>query len=318
MLASVIVCTYNRARLLERALRSLARQTAPAGEFEIIVVDDGSTDGTAELCSRAGREMTNLSYVAMGRNLGLAAAANSGIRRARGGLLLFTDDDCTPQEDWVKRLAASLERHPIAAGAIQSPVSNYIKLCHNISQFHPFMSRRREGWARSIAGGNMGIRRSLLEELGGFDETSQVPDMEFLFRAQAQGHRVRFAPRAVVIHDPDRTNLAAVLRIASDRASKMILLRNRFGALLKTPFVLRSPERILLAAPLIAMTGTLRVYWNNPALVPYFWTAPLIYAQKLAWCWGASQGLRRKPSAGLPRGSLEAIPGRNEKSSLGA
>lgn len=318
MLASVILCTYNRARLLERALRSLARQTAAPDEFEIVVVDDGSTDGTAEVCSRAGRDMPNLRYVALGRNCGLAAAANRGIRTAKGRLLLFTDDDCIAQKDWVKCLAAPLERYCITVGAIRSPISNYTKFCHNISQFHPFMCRRTEGWARSIAGSNIGIRRSLLEEMGGFDETSRVPDMEFLFRAWSRGHRVRFVPQALIVHDPDRTSLAAVLRVASEHASQTILLRNRFGDFLKTPFVLRSPELILLMAPLIALTATLRVYWSNRALVPYFWTAPLIYAQKLAWCWGASQGLRREPLAGLRPGRLKATPDRNEKSALGA
>ena len=293
MFASVILCTYNRARLLERALRSLACQTAASEQFEIVVVDDGSTDGTAEVCSRAARDLSNLKYVAMGKNLGLAAAGNRGIRSARGELLLFTDDDCIAQAHWVSSLAASLAQHPIAVGAIESPVSNYVKLCHNISQFHPFMKRRAEGWVGSIAGGNMGIRRSVIDEFGGFDETSPVPDIEFLFRAWSQGYRVHFTPRAVVIHDPDRTNLAAVLKVASEHASKTILLRNRFGSLLHTPFVLRSPELIILAAPLIASAGTLRVYLNNPGLVQYFWTAPLVYAQKLAWCWGAAQGLRK-------------------------
>jgi GT2 family glycosyltransferase len=291
MFASVILCTYNRVRLLERALRSLARQTVTSEQFEIVVVDDGSTDGTSELCHRAARSLSNLKYFSMGKNLGLAAAGNRGIRSAGGELLLFIDDDCIAQEDWVKHLAASLEQHPIVAGAIQSPVSNYIKFCYNISQFHPFMKRRTEGWARSIAGANMGIRRSVVEELGGFDEMSQVPDMEFLFRARLQEHLAHFAPKAVVIHDPDRTNLATVLKIASEHASKMILLRNRFGSLLHTPFVLRSPELILLAAPLIALAGTLGIYLNNSGLVQYLWTAPLVYAQKLAWCWGAAQGL---------------------------
>jgi GT2 family glycosyltransferase len=318
MLASVILCTHNRSRLLGRALRSLSRQTAAPDEFEIVVVDDGSTDGTAEVCSSAGRDMPNLRYAAMGRNCGLAAAANRGIRTAKGRLLLFTDDDCIAQRDWVKCLAASLERHPITVGAIQSPLSSYVQFCYNISQFHPFMSRPREGWARSIAGGNMGIRRSLLEQLGGFDEASRVPDMEFLFRAWSRGHRVRFVPRAVIIHDPDRTNLAAVLRNASEHASEMILLRNRFAALLRTPFLLRSPELVLLASPLIALTGTFRVYWNNPGLARYFWTGPLVFAQKLAWCWGASQGLRRKPPARPRLPSFEANPDRNEKSALGA
>jgi len=292
MFASVILCTYNRIHRLERALRSLACQTVPSEQFEIVVVDDGSTDGTAELCARAGRDLSNLKYVSMGKNLGLAAAGNRGLRSARGEVLLFIDDDCLAQEDWAEGMMSSLERHPLAAGAIQSPVSNYIKLCHNISQFHPFLKRRTEGWAGSIAGANMGIRRSVLEELGGFDEKSKVPDMELMLRARLKGHRVHFAARAVVIHDPDRTSLATVLKNASEHASNTILLRNKYDSLLHTPFVLRSPGLILLAAPLIALMVTLEIYANNSGLVKYFWTAPLVYAQKLAWCWGAARGLR--------------------------
>jgi GT2 family glycosyltransferase len=292
MFASVILCTYSRVHLLERVLRSLACQTAASEEFEIVVVDDGSTDGTAELCARAGRDLSNLKYVSMGKNLGLATAGNEGIRSARGEVLLFIDDDCLAQEDWVECMMSSLQRHPLAAGAIQSPVSNYIKLCHNISQFHPFMKRRTEGWAGAIAGANMGIRRSVLEQLGGFDEKSKVPDMELMLRARLKGHRVHFTPRAVVIHDPDRTGLATVLKNASEHASKTILLRKKYDSLMHTPFVLLSPGLILLAAPLIALMVTLAIYAHNSGLVKYFWTAPLVYAQKLAWCWGAARGLR--------------------------
>jgi GT2 family glycosyltransferase len=303
IVASVILCTFNRANMLACALRSLANQTATPEQFEVVAVDDGSIDGTAELCARTARSMPNLKYVSTGSNLGLAAAGNRGIRTARGGHLLFIDDDCIARENWVRELSAALEQHPIAAGAIQSPVSNYFKLSHNISQFHPFMGRRREGWARSIAGANMGVRRSVLEELGGFDETSRVPDMEFFFRAQLRGHRAYFVPRAIVLHEPDRTSLATVLKVASEHASHMILLRNRFESLLRTPFVLRSPGAILLAAPLIALARTLGIYLNSSGLVQYFWTAPLVYAQKLAWCWGAAKGLREahsKPSRPAP------------------
>ena len=292
MFASVILCTYNRVHLLERTLRSLACQTMTPEQFEIVVVDDGSTDGTPALCERAGRDFSNLRYVAVGKNLGLAAAGNRGLRSARGEVLLFIDDDCLALEDWVESLTSSLEQHPLATGVIQSPVSNYIKLCHNISQFHPFMKRRTEGWAGSIAGANMGIRRLVLEELGGFDEKSQVPDMELMLRARLKGHRVHFEPRAVVIHDPDRTSLATVLKNASEHASKTILLRKKYSSLLRTPFVLLSPGFILLAAPLIALMVTLKIYADGSGLVKYFWTAPLVFAQKLAWCWGAARGLR--------------------------
>jgi len=316
MLASVILCTYNRAHLLKRTLRSLARQTMAAEQLEVVVVDDGSSDGTAAVCERAGQSLSGMQYIPMSRNLGLAAAGNRGLRAARGDAFLFIDDDCIAQESWAERLTAALERHPLAAGAIQSPLSNYIKLGHNISQFHPFIERRREGWVRSIAGANMGIRRSLIEELGGFDERSEVPDMELLFRAWAKGHLVHFVPGAVILHDPDRANLANVLKHASERASKMILLRNKHGSLLRTPYLLRSPDLILLAAPLIALAVTLEIYAKNPGLVRYSWTAPLVFAQKLAWCWGASQGLRRDRQTGWPGRSPAAISGRSQQGAL--
>lgn len=150
------------------------------------------------------------------------------------------------------------------------------------------------------------MRRSLLEDLGGFDERSKVPDMELVLRARARGYRVHFAPRAVVLHDPDRTNLATVLKYSSEHASETILLRNKYSSLLRTPFVLRSSGLILPASPLIALLATLKIYASNPSLARYFWTAPLVYVQKLAWCWGAARGLsalsRKSPD---PKDSLK-------------
>ena len=295
MRTSVIICTYNRSRLLERTLHSLARQTAKPEAYEIIVIDDGSTDRTAGLCEEMRHDLPNMKCLSMTRNLGLAAAGNLGIRAAQGGALLFIDDDCVAQEDWVEHLTASLERESIVAGAITSPVSDPIKFCHNISQFHPFMNSRRAGEIRSIAGANMGIRRAVLDELGGFDEKSKVPDTELMLRARSRGYQIHFAPRAVILHDPDRTSLTAILKYSSEHARETILLRNKYRSLLKTPFVLRSPNLVLGFAPLIALSVTLMIYGRNPGLARYFWTVPLVYIQKLAWCWGAAGGLLAGP-----------------------
>ena len=316
MFASIILCTFNRARLLERSLRSLGRQTIAADQYEVIVVDDGSSDETPAVCERAGRSLPSLRYLPLGRNEGLAAAGNRGIAAARGEALLFIDDDCIAQENWAERLALSLERHPLVSGAIKSPLSSSIKLSHNISQFHPFMGRRAGVSLKSIAGANMGIRRALLSDLGGFDERSEVPDMEFLFRAWTKGYRVRFVPEAVILHDPARADLKTILRHSAGRASRMILLRNKYGSLLQTPFVLRSPDLILLAAPIIALKVTAGVYAHNRDLVRYSWTAPLVFAQKLAWCWGAAHGLRRDRETKAVRLGRAPILARSGKSQL--
>lgn len=126
MFVSVIICTYNRASSLKRTLQSLLHQTVPTEMFELIVVDDGSVDNTAEICQQMHVELPNLKYISAGTNIGLSSAANLGIKSSRGDYILFTDDDCLPKEDWIERMRAALEREDIVAGAVESPTSNYL------------------------------------------------------------------------------------------------------------------------------------------------------------------------------------------------
>lgn len=291
--ASVILCTFNRARLLRRALEGLGRQTLTLDRFEVVVVNDGSCDDTAEVCARAGEALPNLRAVSTGGNVGLAAAANLGVRAARGDHLLFTDDDCIAREDWAERTVDALRTSPIVAGAIASPRSPYLLLCHNVAQFHPFMGRRAAGPIGAIAGANMGWRRSILEELRGFDEASRTPDTELVLRARRRGYGVHFAPEAVVTHVPERATLRVLLAYAAEHAASTILLRQEYRALLRTPFVLRAPSLLLLLAPLIALKVTGHIYLSRRELRREWRTAPVVYGLKLAWCWGAAWGLWR-------------------------
>lgn len=293
MFISVIVCTYNRAHLLKRTLRSLADQTLGAGRYEIIIVDDGSEDKTASICEEMGAKIPNLRYLATGKNIGLASAGNVGISSARGTLVLFTDDDCIAQRDWIERMGTALAVAPVVAGAITSPVSDYLRLCHNIAHFYPFMPGRKAGPAEFIAGANMGFHRSVLEKLQGFEKGRRVAsDTEFALRARQSGYRIYFTPEAVVMHCPEYTTLPFVFRYAEHHASHTILLRNQYRALLETPAFFDSPGLILMASSLIALKVTLGIYLGNIELAKRFWTAPLVYGLKLAWCWGAARGLR--------------------------
>lgn len=297
--ASIIISTYNRSHLLKRLLLALPSQTLAPDSYEVLVVDDGSADDTADVCREMMGKITNLKYLSTRKNVGLPKAQNLAIREARGQHLLFTDDDCIPEKDWAVQLSSALDREPIVAGAINTTRSNFSTVCHNISEFHPFMPGRSAGYTAFIAGANMGLRRTVIKELGGFlEDRPCCPDMEMGLRARERGYAVYYDPAAVVTHDPERTNLKSIFKYSADHASSTILLRHKYQTVLRTPFILKSPALILAAAPVIALKVTAGIYLRNYRLARYIWTAPVIYALKLAWCWGAARGLRNRNDSG--------------------
>lgn len=276
---------------------SLARQSFAPSRLEVIVVDDGSEDDTADVCASMLGVLSNLRYVSMGENVGPARARNRGIELARGEYLLFTDDDCIAERNWVERMASALGREKIVSGAVESPSRSYLLLCHNISTLHAFMPGQAPGPKDFISGANMGFHRSVLAELGGFNEDFRVAeDLELVLRARSKGLCVYFCPKARVTHYPEKVSLGGIFRYAADHASKTILLRYAYRSFLRTPFVLRSPALLVAVAPLIALKVTVDIYLRNRSLARRIWTAPVVYALKVVWCLGAARGLQRRAS----------------------
>jgi GT2 family glycosyltransferase len=291
---SVIVATFNRAHLLARLLESLRRQTLPAECFEIIVVDDGSTDRTGEVIEQMRARMPNLRWKSLPANRGQASALNHGVHSAHCDYLLFTDDDCIAAPDWVERLGSAVRQHPYVTGAVACFESDFLGLVHHITEFHSVMSGRGRGKPQFVAGANMAIQRKTLETLGGFSRELLVAhDMEFCLRFRSTGRRVYFASDAVVLHDPERRSLRKLLEYSEKHARSTILLRQRYRTVLNTPFLLRSPCLIALAAPIIACKSTLEIFLRNARAARHLRTAPFVYVSKLAWCLGAARSLWR-------------------------
>ncbi len=291
---SVIICTYKRAHLLKRVLQSLCCQTMPADQFEVIVVDDGSGDQTGEIWASFRQQLPSLRYINTEENQGLGSALNAGIIAAAGEYLLFTDDDCIPQNDWIECMHKALLVEPIVAGSVDSPTESYFKLCHNIATFCRMMAGRDAGYVEFLAGANMGMRRTVFETVGMFQEGRRTAsDTEWTLRARTKGYQIYLASDAVVMHDPERTTFATLVKYAARHASVTIMLRQQYMELLQTPLVLRSPGLLLCCAPLIALKVTLDTYLGNARLIKFWHTAPVIYALRIAWCWGAIGGLRK-------------------------
>jgi glycosyltransferase involved in cell wall biosynthesis len=294
--------------LLKRTLESLIRQTTAPDRFEIIVVDDGSDDGTQELVLEMSMRHSLIRVVSTEKNEGASRARNLGLAVATGDYVLFTDDDCIAKNNWVEIMCCTLDREPIVAGAVESPKSGYIKVCHNIAHFNPFMPGRKSDSVDFLAGANMGFQRIVIEELGGFDdEMILAGDMQLCLRARSRGYQPYLNQEAGVVHDPDYISLAGAVKSSYAHAATTILLRNEYRSLLRTPRVLKYPMWIRLASPLIALSVTSKIYLRNPRLLSSFWTVPFVFFLKLVWCFGAARGLNesRKGSRLVKKGVID-------------
>ncbi len=163
VVASVVMATHNRMAMLERAVAALEAQTG-IEDYEIIVVDDGSTDGTAALLTRLTEHSRRLVPVILETNRGPAAARNVGWRRARADIIAFTDDDCRVEPGWLAALVEAVEEADIAQGrTIPDPTQ-----AANHGPFSRTMSVEfEEGYYETC---NVAYRRRVLEQEKGFDE----------------------------------------------------------------------------------------------------------------------------------------------------
>jgi glycosyltransferase involved in cell wall biosynthesis len=216
--ATVVVPSYNRSELLARLFRALEAQT-DAPSFELIVVDDASSDATwdrlDELCTETPLPVM---AVRLPENSGPAAARNAGWRRSRGPVVLFTDDDCVPTPGWVRSMVGSLVEADYVQGAthpdpeqahLDGPFSYTVEVSAPSTEFQTC---------------NMGYRRALLERLDGFDERFRTcEDTDLAIRARKAGAVFGFSPQASVVHDVRRSAVLNHLR-GNLRWSAMVLL----------------------------------------------------------------------------------------------
>jgi glycosyltransferase involved in cell wall biosynthesis len=203
-MVSVVIPTYNRRSLLKEALESLLGQEYPRERYEVVVVDNSSTDGTDEMVHEVQDRAPGLIRYLRKENEGPVVARNFGIEHARGELIAFTDSDCVASPRWLAEGArAAAEGYTM----IQGPT---LPKPH---QPNRFLSRTvnapQTNWAYPTC--NIFYARELLQQAGGFDprmnfgtKSSRAigcDDAEMGWRARRHGARFTFAPGALVYHE---------------------------------------------------------------------------------------------------------------------
>jgi len=201
MRASVIVPAFNAQKTLARCLAALQTQTCSPPTYEIIVVNDGSTDATLQPVS----SFHPARYISI-PHAGAATARNRGASMARGDILLFTDADCEPQPDWIEKMLRAFDDASVsgAKGTYQTrqpePVARFVQLEYE----EKYARMRRAPTIDFIDTYSAAYRREIFLEHHGFDEsfpTASVEDQEFSFRLAELGHKMIFVPDAIVYHE---------------------------------------------------------------------------------------------------------------------
>jgi len=215
-LVSIIIPSYNGKPFLETCLTSILKTDYPS--FEVIVVDDGSTDGSTNLIGEKFPSEARLRVIRNRRNMGTAAARNVGIKAARGDVLCFLDNDAQVDPNWLKESATLLcSRQDI--GAVECLLLDIDRVTilsagFYLSPYFGWVTSRGMGKATTdfLANGKpfdqfgdvlaLCVRKDLLEKIGGFDEllVHNVDHIDLLWRIWLSGHRVVLAPKARAYH----------------------------------------------------------------------------------------------------------------------
>ena len=309
MSVSVVVPAYSAARTIERLLASLGAQTYPRDRYEIIVVDDGSSDDTAAVAERALARWGGAGRVLRKPNGGPGSARNAGLRASSAEVIASIDADCAAAPDWLEQVVGALSTDNAGDGAsdgagngagdvagvggplhnVSAPgwVSDYLSAC----QF--YRQRARNGVVDYLLTNNAAFRRDALTRVGGFADLPGIwaEDADLSFRLKQHGYALLLAPGGVVTHfgSPGTATRLSRELYRYGFGAAVLSRRWRNGRTPATELIRHGGAALL--APLLAWRLRKRV-----GLARAMSFSPLIALEHLSFCWGVCMGVARGAS----------------------
>lgn len=261
LLASVIIPALNAADTIGLQLEALSRQDVE-GAYEVVVVDNGSTDDTVEVCKSFSSAVPL--RVVVCEQPGTGAARNLGAATASADLLLFCDADDEVDRGWVRGMVEALDRHDAVGGRIENERLNGDRPAY--MPRHPDRLPTVAGFLPRAIAASLGVRRAAFEQVDGFadDYAYGSGDTEFCWRLQLAGFTLGYAPEAVV-HYRHRSTLRAV-------ATKAYKTQRNGGRLFREYRSRGMPQprfagtvfrwgRLAASAPAVLFSPRLRWWW---------------------------------------------------------
>lgn len=265
---SVVVCVYNGEETLEDCLQGLTALGYP--DYEVIVVDDGSTDDSARIAERFPCRLIRTP------NAGLSTARNTGLAAASGEIVAYIDADARPDPHWLHYLCETLrdsdEGNVVGVGGPNLPYRADPGLAECVANapggpIHVLLSDRE---AEHIPGCNMAFRKQALEAIGGFDSRFRVAgdDVDVCWRVQERGWKLAFSPSAVVWHH-QRNSLRAYWRQQRGYGRAEALLETKWPEKYNAAGQVSWAGRIYAQPLLYALLSGSRVYHGTWGTAPF-------------------------------------------------
>jgi glycosyltransferase involved in cell wall biosynthesis len=227
MILSVVIPCLNGAAYLRAQLEALAAQDWP-GEWEIIVADNGSTDGSMEIVREFQSRLPGLRAVDASARRGQPYALNTGAGAARGDAVLFIDVDDQVGAGWLAAMARALETHDFVASRVDTKKFNPSWLHWMRPQDQGLQRYKHPPFLPYAGGGTIGLKRTIFEATGGFDESlPYVHDTDLCWKVQLLGTPLHFIPGAV-IHMRMRHTLRGLFRQARAWGEYNAILQKRY------------------------------------------------------------------------------------------
>lgn len=270
---SIIIASYNRIGELRELLDSAERLDFPRDEFELVIADDGSADGTGDFIKGySGPSGLNIRYLRQ-ENKGPGEARNYGMREAAGTYFIFVDSDCMFPHDYLSRVNAHLDGNPLDAfGGPDTCHPSFSPLLKaiNYSMTSFIGTGGTRGSKKSISkkfyprSFNMGIHRRVFETIGGMNNLRHGQDMEFSSRIYRQGYKVGLIADAYVYHKR-RTSLKRFFKQVFNWGVTRVNLGKADKAMLKPVHFL--PSVIVAGIALLIIVSPLLFFFAAIALM---------------------------------------------------
>ena len=198
---SVVIPAYNAESVIQHCLDALERQSIDRTKFEVIVVDDGSTDNTAAIVSA-----NNSCKLIRQDNQGPAAARNRGANEAQGNVVIFIDADCEPSSSWLDEMLKPFEKEDnltAVKGAYKTRQTSLISRFTQIEFEYKYTKLVKHEYVDFIDSYSAAFKKDVFLKMEGFDTsfpTACAEDADFSFKLAKSGYKIRFNPKAIVYH----------------------------------------------------------------------------------------------------------------------